>query len=83
MLFMFGFLLWKIISLAQRADNNFLRLFALGFAFLIVSQTFINLGMSLGLLPIIGLPLPFLSYGGSYLFAFYLGLGILSSLSKT
>jgi len=62
------------------SKNNFARLFASGFAFLLFSQAFINIGMSLGILPIIGIPLPFVSYGGSQLISLYLGLGILQNI---
>ena len=82
LIFGFLFLFWRIIKVALGTLNNFTRLFAAGFAFLLISQTFINIGMALGILPIIGLPLPFVSYGGSHLLAFYLGLGILMILSK-
>ncbi len=82
LIFGFLFLFWRIIKRALRSSNNFARLFAAGFAFLLISQTFINIGMALGILPIIGLPLPLVSYGGSQLLAFYLGLGILMSLQK-
>ncbi len=82
LIFGFLFLFWRIIKVALSTLNNFTRLFAAGFAFLLISQTFINIGMALGILPIIGLPLPFVSYGGSHLLAFYLGLGILMSLAK-
>lgn len=76
------FLFWQIIRLGFLAENNFSKLFALGFAFLILAQSFINIGMCLGFLPVIGLPLPLVSYGGSYLLAFYFGLGVLLSLTK-
>jgi len=82
LIFGFLFLFWRIIKKALLSSNNFSRLFAAGFAFLLISQTFINIGMALGILPIIGLPLPLVSYGGSQLLAFYLGLGILMSLQK-
>lgn len=76
------FLFWRIIRTAFRADNNFTKLFATGLAFLILSQAFINIGMCLGLFPVVGIPLPFVSYGGSQLLAFYAGIGILMSLEK-
>jgi len=77
------FLLYLICQTAFLAQNNFLRLFSAGFAFLLLSQSFINIGMCLGLFPVVGIPLPFVSYGGSYLLAFYLGLGILTSLKRS
>ncbi|PIP31873.1 hypothetical protein COX24_01245 [bacterium (Candidatus Gribaldobacteria) CG23_combo_of_CG06-09_8_20_14_all_37_87_8] len=76
-------LLYLITQSAFLAQNNFLRLYSAGFAFLILAQSFINIGMCLGLFPVVGIPLPFVSYGGSYLLAFYLGLGILTSLKRT
>lgn len=82
LIFGFLFLFWRIIKKALTSSNNFSRLFAAGLAFLLISQTFINIGMALGVLPIVGLPLPLVSYGGSQLLAFYLGLGILMSLRK-
>lgn len=75
-----GFLFWRVIRIAFFSENNFTRLFALGFGCYILSQTFINVGMCLGLFPVVGVPLPFVSYGGSQLLAFYAGLGLLSGL---
>jgi len=77
-----GLLFWQVMRIAFLAFDNFTKLFAAGFAFLFISQTFINIGMNLGVLPIIGIPLPFVSYGGSNLLGFYLGLGILSSFTN-
>lgn len=74
------FLLWRISKIAFDAGNNFVRLFSIGLAILFGSQAFINIGMNLGLLPIVGLPLPFVSYGGSSLLVGYIGLGILQSM---
>lgn len=76
------FLFWRTVKIAMRAKNNFTRLFAQGLNFLLLSQSFINIGMCLGLFPVIGIPLPFVSYGGSQLLAFYFGLGILMNLEK-
>jgi len=76
----FLLLISRIVRIALASKNNFARLFASGFAFLLFSQVFINIGMSLGVLPIIGIPLPLVSYGGSQLIAFYLGLGILQNI---
>lgn len=76
----FLILLFRIIKIALKSENNFVRLFASGFAFLLFSQIFVNIGMSIGILPIVGISLPLVSYGGSQLLAFYLGLGILQSM---
>ncbi|MFW6282478.1 MAG: FtsW/RodA/SpoVE family cell cycle protein [Minisyncoccales bacterium] len=77
---LFSGLLWKIISIALRAESNFPRLFAVGFGILIFSQIFIHICVNIGILPVIGLPLPFISYGGSNLVSFFLGLGNLQSI---
>ncbi len=76
------FIFCKIVKIAFWAKNNFTRLFAAGLGFLILSQSFINIGMCLGLFPVVGIPLPFVSYGGSQLLAFSFGLGILASLKR-
>jgi len=75
-------LFWQIVSVVFQAQSNFAALFAFGFAFLILAQICINVGMCLGLFPVVGIPLPFVSYSGSFTLAFYVGLGILMSLEK-
>jgi len=78
----FLFLFFRIISIIFMASDNFTRLFSAGFAFFLLSQIFVNAGMCLGLFPVVGIPLPFVSYGGSQLLASYLGIGILMSLQR-
>jgi len=73
---------WRIMKIAINSRNNFSRLFASGMAILFVSQIFINIGMNVGILPIIGIPLPLVSYGGSGLIADFIGLGILQSIKN-
>jgi rod shape determining protein RodA len=73
-------LLWRVLKIGIGAQGNFARLVAAGFATLLIAQTFINVGMNLGLLPIIGLSLPLVSYGGSSLILTYIGLGFLLSI---
>ncbi len=75
-------LFWRVTKIAFLATKNFTRLFATGFGLLILSQSFINIGMCLGLFPVVGIPLPFVSYGGSQILAFYLGLAVLMSLKR-
>jgi len=72
-------LTWQIIKIALLAKSNFSRLFASGFTILLVSQIFIHIGMNLGILPVVGIPLPFVSYGGSSLISNFICLGILQS----
>ena len=77
---LFSLLFWRIIKIAQESEDNFSRLFASGFSFLLATQIFINVGTNLGLLPVIGISLPLVSYGGSNLIATFLGIGILQSI---
>jgi rod shape determining protein RodA len=77
---LFLILIWRIVRIAILTQTNFSRLFVLGFVILLIVQIFIHIGMNLGLLPIIGVSLPLISYGGSGLIATFFGLGILQSI---
>lgn len=79
---LFGFLLARILSYALRGKDNFERLFAVGVAVLIAAHVVIHTGMNIGLLPITGIALPFLSYGGSGLVTLFAALGILASFGQ-
>lgn len=80
-LFLFlSILIWRIIKIAINSQTNFSRFYASGIAVLLISQIFIHIGMNVGILPIIGIPLPLISYGGSSLIATFIGLGILQSI---
>jgi len=80
LLFLFVFLVYRIIKIALFSQSNFPRLFASGFVIILFSQIFIHIGMNLGLLPVVGISLPFVSYGGSSLITLFMGLGILQSI---
>jgi rod shape determining protein RodA len=80
LLLLFSLLIWRIIKIAFSTDNNFSKLFSSGLATILISQIFINIGMNLGLLPIIGVSLPLVSYGGSSLISTFIALGILQSI---
>ena len=80
LLILFSILLWRILKIAFISQTNFSRLFAAGFAILLISQIFINIGMNIGILPIIGIPLPLISYGGSNLITTFIGFGLLQSI---
>ena len=54
----------------------------MGFAIYLMSHILINVGMNLGLMPVTGIPLPFMSYGGSHMITEFAGLGILMSMRK-
>jgi len=77
---LFALLFWRITSYTKIAYSEFSMLLVVGFLGLIFLQTFINIGMNIGLLPVTGVPLPFTSYGNSSLLAFFIGLGILESI---
>ncbi len=83
LLSLFSILLFRVLKVALIAPENFSRLFCFGFVILIASQAFINIGMNQGLLPIVGLPLPFVSYGGSSLVFSFIGLGIVQSIKAS
>ena len=80
LLTLFLLFMWRIFKIASRVQSNFPRLFISGFAVLLAAQIFINIGMNLGLLPIIGIPLPFVSYGGCGMIMFFVALGILQNI---
>jgi len=80
LLSLFSILIWRIIKIAILSQTNFPRLFAAGFSVVLISQIFIHIGMNLGMVPVIGIPLPLISYGGSSLIATFIGLGILQSI---
>ncbi len=75
-----GFIVWRCIRAAQKARDMAGSMIALGMATLIFFQGFVNIGMNLNLLPVSGLPLPFISYGGSGLTALMLGIGLVESV---
>ncbi len=67
---LFSILILRILSRAEAQKNNFARIYAYSVASIIFVHFFVNIGMSIGLVPTIGIPLPFISYGGSSLMAF-------------
>ncbi len=77
---LFIVLLWRGLRVAELSRDMFGRLLATGMVMFILLQTFINVGVNVGLLPVTGIPLPFVSQGGSSLITLFLGLGILQSI---
>ena len=71
------FLLIRIVNIAERQRSSFSRIYGYGVASILFFHIFINIGMTIGLIPVIGIPLPFLSYGGSSLWSFTILLFIL------
>jgi len=79
---LFGVAISRLLLHAIRADSNFERLFATGVAILFVSHFFVHIGMNIGLLPVTGTTVPFLSYGGTHLVTEFLGIGIVMAMSR-
>jgi len=77
-----GFLVWRAFVIAERAPDRLGRLLALGIGFTLGFQTLVNLGVVVGLLPVTGLTLPFLSNGGSSLIVTLAMVGVLLSISR-
>lgn len=75
-----GVLLWLILSVAEDARDMFGRLIALGVFGMLMSHIVINIGMALSILPVTGLPLPFVSYGGSFTITVLVAIGLLQSI---
>lgn len=71
------FLLIRIVNIAERQRSSFSRIYGYGVASILFFHIFINIGMTIGIIPVIGIPLPFLSYGGSSLWSFTILLFIL------
>lgn len=82
LLVLYGLVIWRILWNASLGATNFEVLFGMGIAIFFMSHILINVGMNLGILPVTGIPLPFMSYGGSHLLTEFMGLGILMSMRK-
>lgn len=78
---LFGTLFWRGLVITQQATDLFGSQLAVGITALLFVQVFINVGMNLGLLPVTGVPLPLVSYGGSSLVGILISLGILQSIA--
>jgi rod shape determining protein RodA len=75
-----GVVVVRALRIATRADDLFGMLVATGIAIWFLFQSFVNIGMTVGIMPITGLPLPFISYGGSAIFADMIAIGLLLSI---
>lgn len=73
-------LMWRIVVIAERAEETFVRVYAYGVLGIIMFHFVVNIGMVLGIMPVIGIPLPLVSYGGSSLLGFTLMLAVLLKL---
>ncbi len=79
LLILYSIIIFRIVRIGSMSRSNFARLFCFGYAFAIFIYIFVNLSMVLGLLPIVGSPLPIMSYGGSSMLATMIGFGIVLS----
>lgn len=79
----FVLLVLRALVIAQNAPTLFSRLLAGGVAMIFFSYSFVNMGMVSGILPVVGVPLPFISYGGTAMVTLGLSLGILMSIAKS
>ena len=75
-----GVVIWRALRIARASDDVFGRVAAAGIACWFGFQAFQNIGMCLGIMPVTGVPLPFVSYGGSSLFAGLLAVGLLQNI---
>lgn len=81
LLILFGTLLSRMLLIAYKATNNFESLIAIGVFGLVFIHVTVNIGMNLALLPVTGIPLPFMSYGGSHIVTDFLALGLIASFA--
>jgi len=79
---LYAVVIWRILLHAMRGATNFEMLFGLGLSIFFTSHFFVNVGMNIGLLPVTGITLPFMSYGGTHLLTEFTGLGVLMGMSR-
>ncbi|MCB9812549.1 rod shape-determining protein RodA [Candidatus Nomurabacteria bacterium] len=79
---LFGLVVWRLLHHAVEAATNFERLFASGVCMLFVAHFFVHIGMNIGLLPVTGTTIPFLSYGGSHLLTEFLAVGMVLGMRR-
>ena len=78
----FLLLIWRILDNSMKGETNFEILFGSGLAIMFIGHFIINVGMNMGMMPVTGIPLPFVSYGGSHLLVSFIGLCILMGMRK-
>ncbi|MGD9520037.1 MAG: FtsW/RodA/SpoVE family cell cycle protein, partial [Armatimonadota bacterium] len=79
-LLLLGAVIYRAMVIADIARDGFGRLLAVGVAGVLMTHVLVNVGMTLGLMPVKGMPLPFLSYGGSHMVAGLLMIGLLNNI---
>jgi rod shape determining protein RodA len=78
---LYALLFWRALRITTLSKNSYGTLVAGGIAVSLLFQTFVNVGMNLGIMPITGIPLPLMSYGGSSVLATFLAVGVLQSIN--
>ena len=81
-LMLFGYLFFRMITMAEAAKRSFAGLFIFGILGVWLTHVFINAGMTIGVVPIIGIPLPFISYGGSFLLMSWMAAAVVVALAS-
>lgn len=79
---LFSLVVWRLLVHAVNGASNFERLFAAGVCILFVAHFFVHIGMNIGLLPVTGTTIPFLSYGGSHLLTEFVAVGIVMGMAR-
>ena len=80
LLALFGLLIWRILAIGWGARDSLGAMVGVGLASMLLFQIMVNVGMVLGIMPVIGIPLPFITYGGSSMISLLFGMGILQSV---
>ena len=78
----YGIIIWRIFRIAALGRSNFESLYGIGTAIFLMAHFFVNIGMNIGIMPITGTTLPFLSYGGTHMLTVYTALGILMGMRR-
>ena len=81
LILLFAVVLWRALYISRHADDMFGRVAAAGIACWFAFQTFQNIGMCLGIMPVTGVPLPLVSYGGSSMFVSMMAIGLLQNIA--
>ena len=79
---LFGIVIWRLLYHAMMGASNFERLFAVGVAILFTAHFFVHIGMNIGLLPVTGTTVPFLSYGGTHLVTEFIAIAMVMAMSR-
>ncbi|HEX5630144.1 MAG TPA: rod shape-determining protein RodA [Acidimicrobiia bacterium] len=77
---LYGLMIWRMLLVANQARDRFAQLTAAGIAAMFAFHVFVNIGMTVGILPVTGIPLPFLSAGGSFYMSMMLAVGVVNSI---